>query len=348
VAGTRKEVVEEVQLSRRHIFEIERQMATQERNAEVLAARTKRDHEQGTSRLFRINRALEDKLRQRTEEHRCNAKRVADLERKLQHEQWLKEEMKTRVQKLEDDLWKHTRMHNDILMRECQYGKRILRLHLKEFQGLCHDGKRLKRLETVISGDAQPAQPGRLTEVELANLAGQTLEDLEAEFEAFFTERQSQFQELVRRGEASFDMQRASLELSKRMVAANGSSQAAGRGASMAAQTDLTFPISMSAGEALALGAPTARTASTVRSSSVRATIGTGGMSELKPLHPVLRTKRPGSMRPSSLSPGGNACSNTPEASKMMGRGPKSITGDGNTTPTNTPPVGPKQTLSVH
>jgi len=92
VAGTRKEAIEEMQLARKHTFEIERQMATQERNAEVLAARTKRAHEQDTSRLIRINKTLEDKLRQRTEEHRCNIKRVADLERRVQHEQWLKEE----------------------------------------------------------------------------------------------------------------------------------------------------------------------------------------------------------------------------------------------------------------
>jgi len=294
VAGTRKELVEEMQLSKKQLFDIERQMAVQERNAELWAARTKREHEQATSRLFGINKELEEKLRQRTEEHRCSVKRVADLETRIQHEQWLREEMKTRVKKLEDELWKHTRMHNDILLREREYGKRILRLKLKEFEGLCHDEKRLKRLETVISGDAQHAQPVQLTEAELERLAKETLADLESEFEAFFEERQSQFQELVRRCEASFDLQRASLELSNRMHAASGSSQDAERVTSTAAQTDLTFPISMSAGEAF----------SAAGSSSNRATSCVGGLPEpLKRnlLQPVLTSKRSTLLSPGSL-----------------------------------------------
>jgi len=270
--------VEELHLSRRQIFEIERKMAVQEQSSEREAAWNNRKHEQASHRLFRINRALQEKLCQKT-------KRVADLEARMQHEKWLKEEMKGRSQKLEDELRKHTRMHKDMLMRECEYGKRNLRLHLKEFEGLCHDEKRVKRLERVISGDGQPNQQGQLTEAELAKLAEQTLADVQAEFETFFQERQSQFQALVMRSEVSFDEQHEALEISSRRVPTFGSSRALGSGMSTPAQTDLTFPLSTSVEEV-----PVAAGTSSV----------TGGVPEpqkkhwmdRKPVHPVLKMKR--------------------------------------------------------
>lgn len=223
--GSREELVEEVQHCRQRIFELEKELAVQANTAAASAARAKREHTQMATRLLNVNRALELKTKQQTHDAKDLRQEVWALEKKLTQEKWRVEQKVEETQKLEDELSKQLRMQDDMLVREKEYGRRILHLHLNEFESTVRNDHRLKTLSSVMNGRTRPASSsphqagpdgepqfssddGRgiwdkaeLTADDLADLSQRTLQGLERDLEGIFEERQRRFKEVVKKYE---------------------------------------------------------------------------------------------------------------------------------------------------
>lgn len=213
--GSKQELIEELQGCRNRIFNLEREMVSQERLAASNASRQKRAGEKAISVLQATNRNLDDKLKVQGEEYSAMEKTLHDCDRRLTHEHRLAADKGKKIRVLEEELSRSVRMHEDLLRREKEYGKRILRLRVEEFAGLCRDHQRKKRLKNAIlsmeiSGQSEQAiKDAEPSEKDLADLARQTLDDLESEFDAFFADRQRKFAGMMAQHESSLEEKRA-------------------------------------------------------------------------------------------------------------------------------------------
>lgn len=223
--SSREELIEEVQQCRQRIFEVEKEFAVQANHAAAQAARAKRDHTQMAARLLNVNRALEVKCKQQAQEAKDLHQQVFDLGLRVTYEQARAEQKDQQTKQLQEELSKQVRMQDDMLVREKEYGRRILTLHLGEFESTVRNDHRLKALSSVMSGRTRTeteidirtrsgtSSPRAVTATEstarhelnaedLADLAKRTLESLERDFDGIFEERQRRFKEVVKKQEA--------------------------------------------------------------------------------------------------------------------------------------------------
>merc|ERR1719326_1351191 len=119
--GSKRELIEELQMCRRQIFDLEKELMTQSKIADATAIREKRETDKALQRLTTVNQALEDKLKSRTLECRDCNQRICDLERRIDHEQNLVLEKGKKISMLETELARTSRMQDDLLLRERKY-----------------------------------------------------------------------------------------------------------------------------------------------------------------------------------------------------------------------------------
>jgi len=198
--GSKQELTEELQQCRQYAFDVEKELMTQAKIAELSMGREKKEHEKAMARVLQINNHLEDKLRHRTEEHQKATHRILTYEQRLQHDQWLLGEKEGKIRELEHQLHESECMQEDILLPEREYGKRVIRLRLQEFEGICRNNERLKNVQLCMDGrtdvlkDALKNVP---TSRDLAELALKTLNELEDEFEISFQNRAQRVEEFI-------------------------------------------------------------------------------------------------------------------------------------------------------
>ena len=143
--SSRVALAEELQACRQRMLVLERELEAQAKTAEASASHRQHEHEKATARLLDVNRALEAKLKQRTLDCREVGLSKAHAEGKVQHQRWLAEERAREARGLGEELAKSALMHQDVLAREREYGKRVLRLHVREFESSRKDEQRQRR-----------------------------------------------------------------------------------------------------------------------------------------------------------------------------------------------------------
>jgi len=214
LAGTKQQLVEELQQCRRQIFDLEKELVTQVKVAEAASSREKQECDKTVGRLLCLNAALEEKLKQRTEQYRCSSTRIETLQRQVQHEHLLVEEKSKKVRALEDELSKSGRMQADLLEREREYGNRILKLRMEEYEGMCEDHKRRKHLESVLKGESSDHDTLPVPRKEdLKGLAEETLDGLLSEFATFFEDRQNNLLDLTHQCEDAINEKRRTTQI---------------------------------------------------------------------------------------------------------------------------------------
>jgi len=208
VRGSREDLMEEVQQCRKRIFEQQKELEAQAKAAGAGAARAKREHAQKASRMMS---AFENQTKKQTEELKAQ---VSDLVQRVTHEQWRAEQKAQQAKFLEEELAKQARMQDDMLVREKEYGKRILDLHLKEYESTARHDQRIKVMSKVMQEDGSQVtrastrkveegdNPPELTEAAIAELAKRTLEDLQQNFDGIFDKRLTHFKDSVKKSEA--------------------------------------------------------------------------------------------------------------------------------------------------
>lgn len=132
-------------------MDFERDQKSTRRMADAAIARGRQDAEKAVSRLLFVNRTLEQKHKQQVEESRQIKQRCTDLEQRAQHYEQVAEE-KTKINKqLQDEIFKGTQRQEDNLIREREYGKRIVNLHIDHMNRLNIDQQRIKKMHTMLA-----------------------------------------------------------------------------------------------------------------------------------------------------------------------------------------------------
>mmetsp|Transcript_46789 Transcript_46789/g.100175 ORF Transcript_46789/g.100175 Transcript_46789/m.100175 type:complete len:580 (-) Transcript_46789:45-1784(-) len=213
--STKVELVNELQQCRQRIFFLEKDLSKQVRSAEATALRAKREHESTNTRLLEVNHAMGSKLKQQIQENKVINEKLLDYEQRIKFEKWRATEQSDRIEQLEKELAAFKLMQDDMLVREKQYGRRILNLHLHEFESTCRNDQRMRKLGKALAGESKSTEMQaeiQQSETDLANLAQQTLERLKTEFNHIFDERQQRFFEVVRTSGESLQSQQAKLD----------------------------------------------------------------------------------------------------------------------------------------
>lgn len=156
--GSREELVEELQQCRQRIFELEKELAMQANSAAGSAARAKREHGQMATRLLNVNHALELKNKMQSNEAKALREQVSELQVRLAHDHWRAGQKDKETLALEEQLARQMRLQDDMLVREKEYGRRILNLHLKEFESTCRNDQRMRTLSRVMSTGGQSSR----------------------------------------------------------------------------------------------------------------------------------------------------------------------------------------------
>mmetsp|Transcript_19955 Transcript_19955/g.43540 ORF Transcript_19955/g.43540 Transcript_19955/m.43540 type:complete len:621 (-) Transcript_19955:149-2011(-) len=200
-AGSKQELVEELQQCRQQIFNLEKELVRQARVADLLANRGKRESDKAVERLLSVNVALEEKLKQRVEEQKVSSQQLIDLQRRVDHERWLLGEKDAKIADLEDALEGHVRMQEDLLRREKEYGKRLLRVQLQEFEGVCRNNERMRRLQSLMVAEqgVEIEMARDPTQKDVMDLVQTVLQDLEHDLDVLFEERSLRLSAAIRR-----------------------------------------------------------------------------------------------------------------------------------------------------
>lgn len=203
VSGSKQELIFQLQTARRRIFDMERELVTKERGwAEKMSWEIK-EREKKVSSLMEVNVFLEEKLRQRTEENRQAELHLMDAQRRVEHGNALLEDRRRQTEKLETALAKSCRMQEDILEREKEHGRRILRSRVDEHVTIVKDRLRITQLRKTLrspfgaEGDAAEQEVQTITERDLTDMASEALGNVTDEFEEFFLRRQEKFEEML-------------------------------------------------------------------------------------------------------------------------------------------------------
>lgn len=198
-------LISELQRARRRMFEMERELVAKEHKKAEQVAWERGERERETSQLMQLNSILEDRLRKRTEEVKEQKRLVEDGKRRVEHVNSLLLEKHRKIEVLEHALGTSSRMTEDVLEREREYGRRMLRLRLAEDQSMQSQKLRIEKLQRLIRTEQSGGSPLgdeiplSLTEGEshIAAQAKETLEKVEAEFDSFFEQRQEKFREAL-------------------------------------------------------------------------------------------------------------------------------------------------------
>lgn len=157
----------------------------------------KKEADKALQRLLAVNQALEEKLKTRTDESTRSHVRICDLERRIEHGHNVATEKGHKIRMLQEELAKTARMQEDILLRERNYGERMMKLRVDEFQSSLRDSERKKKLEKVIRGEEVTEDEQSLGEEDLHVLATKTLKRMQTEFTSFFDQREENMKEVA-------------------------------------------------------------------------------------------------------------------------------------------------------
>lgn len=203
VSGSKQELIFQLQTCRRRIFDLERELVTKERSFSEKLSWEIKERNNKVSHLMEVNVYLEEKLRQRTEENRQAELQLLDAQRRVEHAHSLLADRRTQTEKLETALAKSCRMQEDILEREREHGKRILRARVDEHVTVMKDRLRITQLRKTLrtpfgpEGDEAEEYLKMASERDLTNMANEALSHVQEEFEDFFLRRQERFEEML-------------------------------------------------------------------------------------------------------------------------------------------------------
>jgi len=222
-AGSKQELVDEMQRCRQHVFDLELDLKSQVKVTEAVTNREKRECDKALARLLTVNQHLEEKLKSRTEDYRNAVKKFKNQDRRLQHSQWLLEEREKTIKLLQEENDKFSQKQSDLLEREREYGRRVVKVQLAEFENLCRHEHRTTRLKEIMDGkEVDESKPkGRRGEEELAELAQSALKSVTAEFDEIFAVRQGRIEQRMEQSEYIMSLKREGVqeEVSKIMQA---------------------------------------------------------------------------------------------------------------------------------
>eukprot|EP00927_Polykrikos_kofoidii_P066836 TRINITY_DN62399_c0_g1_i1.p1 TRINITY_DN62399_c0_g1~~TRINITY_DN62399_c0_g1_i1.p1 ORF type:complete len:710 (+),score=120.40 TRINITY_DN62399_c0_g1_i1:156-2285(+) len=199
--GSTQELVDELQRCRQRLFDLEKDLATQAKSAEALSNRGKRESDKAVARLLSVNSLLEEKLRSRTEEYHTAVKKCREQSRRIAHYMWVSGDKEARIKALEQDLAKRVLLQEDLLAREREYGRRVIRVQIEEYENLCRHDERIRRLQEIMDGkrDAQGGASCTVrNETDLSELSKKTLAMVMQEFDHFFDNRQARIEGVMR------------------------------------------------------------------------------------------------------------------------------------------------------
>jgi len=203
---SKADLVDELQQCRQKVFSLEKDLAKQAKSLEAETACWKREHERTTGRLMEVNLALEAKLRQQSADCKKFKEQVQCYQRKLEHEQWLQMQKEDRIEELESELARLNRQQEDMLLREREYGQRIMRLHVQEFESSRRNDQRMRRLSSMLQGDmASTLGADSEAERDLEQVMTRTVQSLEREFDEIFNLRQERFKQVAEECEAAIN-----------------------------------------------------------------------------------------------------------------------------------------------
>jgi len=213
--STKAELVDELQQFRQRIFHLEKELGKQVQTTDAITSRARREHERTSTRLLEVNHALEGKLKQQLADNQSYKEKISDYENRIKHEHWRVQEQSDRIERTEKELAEFKRMQGDMLVREKEYGRRILDLHLHEFESACRNDQRMRKLAQALSTESRPLEQVNADqggEADLADLAKETLARLKHDFEEIFEERQRRFFEVIRTSELRLHEQQQSAD----------------------------------------------------------------------------------------------------------------------------------------
>lgn len=213
-AGTKAELVNELQECRCRIFDLEKEFLTQSKASAAAANREKRETEKAIQRFLTVNQALEEKLKVRTHSLYESDHRNQDLERRVAHEEALLQEKNKKILRQQQDLERLARKQDDLLLRERKYGERILELRLEEFKSTHRDKQRKTRLVNMIEGkmvsegeDDLLDSVGEYNEGDMESLAKRTLLQVTSQFDDFIEEREAKIIHVAKECEAQMALE---------------------------------------------------------------------------------------------------------------------------------------------
>jgi hypothetical protein len=190
---------------------LERDFAQQKKITEALTARGKRDLDSTEKRLLGVNQALEERLRRRFEDFKEANERAYKLQHRVTHLEWLLEEKDRVAEELKQDNARLGRKQSDLLIRERDYGKRVLQLYVKETASIRRESQRVERLagalekipgaslERTATLERSGTSTSSTVEEDFEACGRDALKRLTAEFDALFDERMQCFEQQTRR-----------------------------------------------------------------------------------------------------------------------------------------------------
>lgn len=202
--GSKEELIREVHRCRKRVFDLERDFAGQQKITEALTARGKRDLETTEKRLLSVNQALEERLKRRFEDFKEANERAYKLQHRVTHLEWLLQEKDKVAEELKQDNVRLGRKQSDLLLRERDYGKRVLELYVKETASIKRESLRVERLAGALEKIPKTfertgtASSTGTMEEDFEACGRDALKRLTAEFDALFDERMQRFEQQTR------------------------------------------------------------------------------------------------------------------------------------------------------
>jgi hypothetical protein len=211
--GSKQRILEEIQTVRQKNFDLEMRLATNGKIVDAWATRGKIEADKRYQRLLQLNSLLEEKLKQRTDEHKLVVQESQNQSRRADHSLWLVEEKEAQNDKLKAEMDKCYAMQDDLLKREKDYGRKTLEASFAECDKTLRHEVRVQRLEEMmnksiqggqdVNGGQDTSQGRSHAETDLTRMIAQASNKVMEEFEALFDARQKSIEEYVEKLELS-------------------------------------------------------------------------------------------------------------------------------------------------
>jgi hypothetical protein len=198
-AGSKRELMSELQECRAKNFDLEKELFVMANASAASARNEKRETEKALQRSFDLNTVLEDKLTSRTQDVAQLSQRISELEHRIVFVQGQVQTKSSKIEELEYELQRMSRMKHDLLLRERKYGKRMLELGVTDMFNKVRDQKRQKNLEKALTGMLLEDVTEKLEfdERDLEHRAQEMLRQVQCEFDEFLEDREHQIGELA-------------------------------------------------------------------------------------------------------------------------------------------------------
>eukprot|EP00928_Gymnodinium_smaydae_P063178 TRINITY_DN46844_c0_g1_i1.p1 TRINITY_DN46844_c0_g1~~TRINITY_DN46844_c0_g1_i1.p1 ORF type:complete len:687 (-),score=168.36 TRINITY_DN46844_c0_g1_i1:102-2162(-) len=195
--NTKQALIEELQGCRKQIYDLEQDIAMTQRVSAEIANRGGQEAEKNMARILQVNHSLEEKLKQRTDDWRAARTQVEQLKQRTTHGEWLNQQNVEKIKRLQEELDIRGRMQEDLLAREREYGERMVRAQVSEYEQLVQHDERTRHLNLILQDKRDGATEEMSKSLDMVAGVQKQGEKVLHELQTLFDERQTRIMQSV-------------------------------------------------------------------------------------------------------------------------------------------------------